>query len=409
MLREDDTSRWIRGAVAAVYLGIAVANLLTLTGPARVVMTVLDLVTAVLMAGAALRRSRGEALALLPVAVSVAQVGVTGQLYYSVTVMLSFLVIGAAIVSRRIAVSAVLLGGVAWAVMVAAMERLHVPELGYYAVQMAFSALLGGLLHEAVRRRRRELTAVAERSRDADRLLAAVGTAAKRIRGGEDARSTITDAIRELATADTVTLLEPVDGGELAVTRAVGVELVGTRVPLDSPSMTAMAYHSGQPFFVADMERDPRVSPALWNLVRSRSMLFQPVVLNGAVVAVLGVGWAQRIDAMCDHRTRAVDLLADETALALEHERLVRGLERMAFTDTLTGLPNRRSWQESMDRLTADARATGEPLSVAIVDLDHFKRYNDTYGHSAGPAAVPCRCRVRGCAAGGRRHRALGW
>jgi diguanylate cyclase (GGDEF)-like protein len=126
------------------------------------------------------------------------------------------------------------------------------------------------------------------------------------------------------------------------------------------------------------------VSAALLKMVDGRSMLWQPVVAEGRVIAVLAVGWRRRVESVSDYRTRAVGLLADETALALEHERLLRRLERMAFTDSLTALPNRRAWQEAMDRMLADAELSGAPLTVAIADLDHFKRYNDTYGHAAG-------------------------
>ncbi len=77
-------------------------------------------------------------------------------------------------------------------------------------------------------------------------------------------------------------------------------------------------------------------------------------------------------------------MLADETALALEHERLLSRLEQMAYTDTLTGLSNRRAWQSRFAEMLLGARVEGRPLTVAIADLDRFKRYNDTHGHLAG-------------------------
>ena len=59
-------------------------------------------------------------------------------------------------------------------------------------------------------------------------------------------------------------------------------------------------------------------------------------------------------------------------------------MERMARTDELTGLPNRRAWDEHLHRELARARRSGERFSVALIDLDGFKRYNDTKGHPAG-------------------------
>ncbi len=65
-------------------------------------------------------------------------------------------------------------------------------------------------------------------------------------------------------------------------------------------------------------------------------------------------------------------------------ERLVERLGNLARTDDLTGLPNRRAWQELLQRESALARRSGSPLTVALLDLDRFKQYNDSHGHLAG-------------------------
>jgi diguanylate cyclase (GGDEF)-like protein len=64
-----------------------------------------------------------------------------------------------------------------------------------------------------------------------------------------------------------------------------------------------------------------------------------------------------------------------------EQTRKVRELSR---TDELTGLPNRRAWTAELPRAIERARRAQRPLSVAMVDLDHFKKFNDSYGHPAG-------------------------
>jgi diguanylate cyclase (GGDEF)-like protein len=59
-------------------------------------------------------------------------------------------------------------------------------------------------------------------------------------------------------------------------------------------------------------------------------------------------------------------------------------LAALAHNDGLTGVPNRRAWDLELAREMAVARRTGTPMSIAMLDLDHFKRFNDKYGHQAG-------------------------
>lgn len=76
-----------------------------------------------------------------------------------------------------------------------------------------------------------------------------------------------------------------------------------------------------------------------------------------------------------------------------EREELLGQVQDMARHDSLTGLPNRRALQEQLPQEMARARRARSPLCVAIVDIDHFKDYNDTHGHLAGDQVL------RACAA----------
>ena len=69
------------------------------------------------------------------------------------------------------------------------------------------------------------------------------------------------------------------------------------------------------------------------------------------------------------------------------HAQLARQNERLAelaAVDELTGTKNRRRFREDLDLLFAQAQRLGSPLSLIMLDLDHFKEYNDTFGHPAG-------------------------
>jgi diguanylate cyclase (GGDEF)-like protein len=69
---------------------------------------------------------------------------------------------------------------------------------------------------------------------------------------------------------------------------------------------------------------------------------------------------------------------------AIEISRLVSRLEGLARTDPLTGVPNRRVWEEELPRELERARRMGTGLCLAMIDLDNFKSYNDRHGHQAG-------------------------
>jgi diguanylate cyclase (GGDEF)-like protein len=79
-------------------------------------------------------------------------------------------------------------------------------------------------------------------------------------------------------------------------------------------------------------------------------------------------------------RAAAARLRVDQEALL----RRARQLEYDSLSDPLTEVPNRRAFDANLPRLVGDAQAAGAPLSLAILDVERFKRVNDTHGHLVG-------------------------
>jgi diguanylate cyclase (GGDEF)-like protein/PAS domain S-box-containing protein len=80
---------------------------------------------------------------------------------------------------------------------------------------------------------------------------------------------------------------------------------------------------------------------------------------------------------------RAADV-TEIKRIEAEREELLGKVQDLARRDSLTGLPNRRALEEQLPQVMARARRRLSPLSVALLDIDHFKAYNDTHGHLAG-------------------------
>jgi diguanylate cyclase (GGDEF)-like protein/PAS domain S-box-containing protein len=83
-------------------------------------------------------------------------------------------------------------------------------------------------------------------------------------------------------------------------------------------------------------------------------------------------------------RIKFVESAAENVSLALSNLKLREKLRQQAIRDPLTGLFNKRYLQETLEREVERAKRSEQPLGVLMLDLDHFKRFNDTYGHEAG-------------------------
>ena len=113
-----------------------------------------------------------------------------------------------------------------------------------------------------------------------------------------------------------------------------------------------------------------------------------PLLAHDRVVGTLNVYRTGSDHAFTDTEVALVERFATMAALAYEAARQREHLRREAATDGLTDLLNHRGAQERLRREIEASAATGAPLSVVVVDLDHFKRINDSFGHAEGDRAL---------------------
>ncbi len=127
-----------------------------------------------------------------------------------------------------------------------------------------------------------------------------------------------------------------------------------------------------------DVEKDPRFVPGKQGFA-IRSMLAEPLWSAGQVIGVLSVSSPKRRAFDADDRL-LTRLLANCCTPPIERARL----RRLAMTDDLTLAYNQRYLSPRVNEEIERARRSGQPLSVLLVDLDHFKNVNDAHGHEAG-------------------------
>jgi diguanylate cyclase (GGDEF)-like protein len=246
------------------------------------------------------------------------------------------------------------------------------------------SIVVAGLLVEALAARlRRETAAAASRASN----LEAVSEVARQLATQSDSRAVgwaICSAAVRTGGASAAVLWRPtVAGDALQADAAAGADVEGVHLPFLTPASGAIQVFTSAEDRFASLSEDSaqELAPSF----EAAAALWEPVLKDeGAAVGVLAVYWRDRLESLSSETQRAIRLLALEAAIAIDRGELLGRLEVAARTDDLTGLLNRRAWDEELGRELARADRSGAALCVAILDLDRFKQYNDTHGHQAG-------------------------
>lgn len=112
--------------------------------------------------------------------------------------------------------------------------------------------------------------------------------------------------------------------------------------------------------------------------------MITPIVHRAARLGLVIVGGKHNGKPYSDIEREMFVLLTNSLAVALANARIYREMERISLTDPLTGLFNRRYFENNLKSEVARARRFNHPLSLVMLDVDHFKNYNDKLGHSTG-------------------------
>jgi diguanylate cyclase (GGDEF)-like protein len=166
------------------------------------------------------------------------------------------------------------------------------------------------------------------------------------------------------------------DDGPFARRRAASPLLAASRAPERLPrseGILGRVLAEEQAVLESWQTRSPRRRCSGWTLALPLSAGSQQ--LGGLLIVKRGQ------ESFASEERHLAEMVAAQTAMALQHARL-------ATTDALTGLYNRRHFELSLEIECERARRTGRPLGLLMIDVDRFKRFNQSYGHPAGDAVL---------------------
>lgn len=234
-----------------------------------------------------------------------------------------------------------------------------------------------------------------ERIQENESLAALAEVTSRLARGLDDAelRDQLCHAAVKVAAGAEAMLLVADGDGVLTVTGATDPAWNGLRVEHDAQSLAREAYRARERRFAADTAAEGWTIAAEHGM---RSAVMQPIIVDGRCLGVLAVLWRESRPVLGEREERLLGLLAHEASTAFARTALFARLAEQSRTDALTGVLNRRALDDELHLALLNARRDGAAVSVAVLDLDHFKTYNDTHGHSAGDTLLKGACAAWG-------------
>ena len=161
--------------------------------------------------------------------------------------------------------------------------------------------------------------------------------------------------------------------------------------------IAGMVLASGDPILVTDLEEDARIKQAKRPRYKTKSFISIPLRLNSRSFGVLSIADKIAGEAFSEDDLHLLVSIGAYASVAIQRSQLyhkTQELKKISITDELTGLLNRRYFQERISEEMERSRRHHLPLSLIMMDMDNFKSINDTYGHIVGDEVlkVAARC-----------------
>lgn len=143
-----------------------------------------------------------------------------------------------------------------------------------------------------------------------------------------------------------------------------------------------MVVKNNEPFYLSDV-RNYRLPIMPFKIDNIGSVFALPMLYEKETIGILTL-LSEKINALNPYQIELLEVLVNQAATSIANARFHEEIERMATTDGLTGLFNHRHFQEKLSAEFKRLERFSEPLSLMLIDIDYFKKINDTYGHPTG-------------------------
>ncbi|HEY8502050.1 MAG TPA: sensor domain-containing diguanylate cyclase [Solirubrobacterales bacterium] len=222
--------------------------------------------------------------------------------------------------------------------------------------------------------------------RSTEQLRAIIRTQTEIVAGDlepEAAMQLIAERAQELTHASSG-VIEIAEGEDMVytVTSGEATPYLGTRLKV-ATSLSGLCVREGKVLRSDDTSVDERVDAVACRRVHAGSMICVPLCHREETVGVLKV-YAPDAHHFGDGDVETLELLSELMAAHISNTNLYEAESRQGRLDALTGLPNRRAFEERLPVELSRASRQGRPLALCLIDLDGFKSVNDNLGHPAG-------------------------
>ncbi len=244
-------------------------------------------------------------------------------------------------------------------------------------MRQAYSALVDITARKRVERAERDQRALAEALRDTAAALSSTLSL-------EEVLERVLENVGKVVPHDAVSIML-VDADTAEIVRSHGYQELGReghvismRLQINEEPYLYIMANTHQPLTYPDTSK-----VAGWKIDWIRSYAGAPIIVKERLVGFINLIGLQPGFYQQEHANR-LRAFADQAGIAIENARLYAEVERLATLDEVTGISNRRNLFELGQHEFEIARRFSTPLAAILLDLDHFKKINDTFGHHAG-------------------------